>query len=164
MPLNSAQQFPLMAITQDGLSLSHSEQTEQLCAAGVRWVQLRMKKAEPNHWLTTARAFVAICQDYQAISIINDSVDIALETGADGVHLGKLDLDWITARQRLGPDHLIGGTGNNAEDADRARQAQCLAYVGLGPLRFTQHKENLAPILAFDGVVASAKRLTGRPP
>ncbi len=152
MPLELHQRFPVMAITQDGLALDHRAQAERLCAAGARWIQLRMKRAAPETWLATARDVVALCRAHGAICIINDSVEIALASGADGVHLGKLDLDWAPARARLGPDRLLGGTVNNAADAARARAVGCLDYVGVGPLRFTTTKENLAPVLGLDGV------------
>jgi len=141
-----------MAITQDGLALDHRAQAERLCAAGARWIQLRMKRAAPADWLATARAVVGICRAHGAICIVNDSVEITLASGADGVHLGKLDLDWAPARVRLGPDRLLGGTVNNAADATRARAAGCLDYVGVGPLCFTATKENLAPVLGLAGV------------
>jgi len=141
-----------MAITLDGLALDHRAQTERLCAAGARWIQLRMKRAAPETWLATAHAVVSICRAHDAICIINDSVDIALACGADGVHLGQLDLEWSAARQRLGPDRLLGGTVNNAGNVARARATGCLDYVGVGPLRFTTTKEKLAPVLGFAGV------------
>jgi thiamine-phosphate pyrophosphorylase len=141
-----------MAITQDGLSLDHVAQAERLCAAGARWVQLRMKNAASDVWLATACAVVATCRAHGAVCIVNDSVEIALAAEADGVHLGKLDLQWHEARRRLGPDRLLGGTVNNATEAAQARAAGCLDYVGVGPLRFTATKQNLSPVLGLAGV------------
>jgi len=152
MPLELQQRFPVMALTQDGLALDHCEQAERLCAAGARWIQLRMKNAAPDGWLATARAVVAICRTHGAICIVNDSVEIALAADADGVHLGKLDSDWREARRLLGRARLLGGTVNNSADAARARAADCLDYVGVGPLRFTSTKKNLAPVLGLVGV------------
>src|ERR1700720_4134827 len=117
MPLDPTH-FPVMCITQDGLPLTHAAQAARLCAAGARWIQLRMKNVAPDAWLATAREVVAICHAHGALGIVNDSVDIALAAGADGVHLGKLDLDCREARRRLGPLGIIGGTVNNADDAD----------------------------------------------
>jgi thiamine-phosphate pyrophosphorylase len=152
MPLEAQQRFPVMAITQDGLALSHREQAERLCLAGARWIQLRMKRAAPDTCLASARAVVSVCHAHGAICIVNDSVEIALASGADGVHLGKLDLAWPQARARLGPDRILGGTVNNAADAARARADTDLDYVGVGPLRFTATKENLAAVLGLTGV------------
>lgn len=152
MPLDSRQFFPVMCLTQDRLPLSHVEQAERLCAAGARWIQLRMKEAEPAVWLATARQVVAVCRAHGALCLVNDSVDIALAAEADGVHLGRLDSDWRGARLRLGPQRILGGTVNDAADAGRALVAQCLDYAGVGPLRFTANKKNLAPVLGLGGV------------
>ena len=152
MSLDSAQYHPVMCITLDGLTLGHAQQAEQLCSAGARWIQLRMKHAVPDVWLATAREVVAICRAHSAVCIINDRVEIALAAGADGVHLGALDLDWSEARRRLGPRGILGGTVNHHADVARARAAGCLDYVGVGPLRFTATKQKLAPILGLAGV------------
>jgi thiamine-phosphate pyrophosphorylase len=163
MPLDPRQRFPVMAITQDGLPVDHVAQATRLCAAGARWIQLRLKHAAPAPWLATARAVVAACRAHGALCIVNDSVDIALAAGADGVHLGKLDLAWSEARARLGPGRLLGGTVNHADDAARARAAGCLDYVGVGPLRFTTTKQNLSPVLGLEGVRDLVARLGDLP-
>lgn len=152
-----------MCLTQDGLPLSHAEQAERLCAAGARWIQLRMKAATRDAWLTTARAVVAICRAHGAVCIVNDDVEIALASGAHGVHLGKLDLDWHEARRRLGPGKILGGTVNNSADAARATAADCLDYVGVGPWRFTSNKKNLAPVLGPEGVRTLVAQLGALP-
>ncbi len=161
--LDRAKQFPLMCLTQDALPLSHEEQARRLCAAGARWIQLRMKGAKADAWLATARAVIAICREHGAVCIVNDSVDIALAAGADGVHLGKLDEAWRSARARLGVNRILGGTVNHAADAAKARASDCLDYVGVGPWRFTANKKNLAPILGADGVRALLAQLDGLP-
>lgn len=163
MPLDRAKHFPLMCLTQDGLPLSHAEQAARLCTAGARWIQLRMKNANAREWLGTARAVVALCHAHGATCIVNDNVDIALAAGADGVHLGKLDLDWCEARERLGPKLILGGTVNNATDAERAAESDVLDYVGVGPWRFTTNKKNLAPVLGAEGVRALVAQLDGLP-
>jgi len=163
MALEPSKRFPLMSITQNGVAMGHAEQAARLCAAGVRWIQLRMKDAPREVWLATAREVAATCRTHGAVCIINDNVDIAIEVGADGVHLGRTDLDWCEARQRLGPERILGGTVNYTWEADRAVKAGCLDYVGVGPLRFTRTKKELAPLQGFDGVCALLKILDGIP-
>jgi thiamine-phosphate pyrophosphorylase len=152
MPLDPTGRFPVMCLTQDGSALTHSEQAERLCQAGARWVQLRMKDAEPARWLEEARKAAGVCHSHGAILIVNDSVEIALACGADGVHLGNRDGDWQDARGRLGARAIVGASVTNADAARRAISAGCLDYVGLGPLRFTSTKRELSPVLGFDGV------------
>lgn len=163
MPLDPAHFPPVMALTQDGLALSHVDQARALTAAGAQWIQLRMKNAAPDVWLATAREVVALCHDAGALCTINDSVDIALASDADGVHLGKLDGDWIAARARLGPEKLLGGTVNYPDDATRAAASHALDYVGIGPLRFTTTKQKLAPVLGLAGIAALLPLLEGLP-
>ena len=102
MPLDPTRRFPVMCLTQDGLRIAHAEQAARLCAAGARWIQLRMKGAARPAWLAEARSAAEVCRRHGAVLIVNDSVDVALESGADGVHLGSLDGDWLEARRALG--------------------------------------------------------------
>lgn len=152
-----------MCLTQDGTGVAHSEQAARLCAAGARWIQLRMKGAPRGLWLGEARAAAQACRRHGAILIVNDSVDIALGSGADGVHLGALDGDWAEARSALGPDMILGGTVNDSGGALRAAESACLDYAGVGPLRFTTTKQGLAPVLGLGGVRRLIAELRGLP-
>jgi thiamine-phosphate pyrophosphorylase len=152
-----------MCLTQDGLAIGQVEQARRLCAAGARWIQVRMKGAAAEPWRATAAEVAAICRAHGAVCILNDSVEVALAAGADGVHLGREDLDWRQARAQLGPHRLLGGTVNDADGADRALAAGCLDYVGVGPLRFTATKRKLAPVLGLEGVRALLARLGDLP-
>lgn len=154
MPLDPSRRFPVMCLTQDGTGIPHAEQAARLCAAGARWIQLRMKGAARADWLAEAVAAVRACRTHGAVLIVNDSVEIALESGADGAHLGLLDMDWREARRLLGPDRILGGTVGSRADALRAAQCGCLDYAGVGPLRFTATKRKLAPVLGIGGVRA----------
>ena len=163
MPLDPSARTPVMCITMDGLALGHSEQVARLCEAGARWIQLRMKNAPRDGWLSEALQAVNICRRHGAVLIVNDDVDIAMLSGADGVHVGSQDMAWHEARRRLEPGMILGGTVNNAADADRAAAAGCLDYVGVGPLRFTGTKANLAPVLGLDGARDLLRLLGGLP-
>ena len=82
--------------------------------------------------------------------LVNDNVDIALELDADGVHLGKEDMNPLEARRILGYSKIIGGTCNTFEDVvDRFRQQ--VDYIGLGPFTYTTTKKRLSPILGLEG-------------
>jgi len=155
--------YSVMCITQDGLALSHEDQAERLCEAGARWIQVRMKNAEPQYWINTACAVVKICREHGAVCIINDSVAVAIAAAADGVHLGKEDGNWREARRELGRSMLLGGTVNNEKDAARAIKANCLDYVGVGPWRFTATKKNLSPVLGESGVRLLVAMMDGLP-
>ncbi len=163
MSLDPERRFPLMCLTQDGTGVPHSEQAERLCVAGARWIQLRMKDAADDVRLAEATRCAEACRRHGAILVVNDRVDVALECGADGVHLGSLDCGWQEARRALGPGRILGGTVNNASDARRARESGCLDYAGVGPLRHTATKRNLAPVLGPAGVAALIEALAPLP-
>ena len=152
-----------MCLTMDGLAMPHSVQASELCAAGAGWIQLRMKGSSRQAWLAEAKAAVDACRPHGTILVVNDSVDIALESGTDGVHLGSLDTDWREARRTLGPSSIIGGTVNNPGDGRRAVESGCLDYVGVGPLRFTATKRGLSPVIGIGGVRALVAELPGIP-
>ena len=162
MPLDPLP-FPVMCLTQEGAGMRHSEQAALLCAAGARWIQLRMKDASREAWLAEASATSAACRRHGALMVVNDSAAIALESGADGVHLGRHDGDWREARKKLGARRILGGTVNTPEEARQAVASGCLDYVGVGPLRFTGTKKNLSPVLGAGGVRQLIGELPGLP-
>ena len=163
MPPDPRMDFPVMCLTQDGLGLSHAAQAGRLCAAGARWIQLRMKGATSETWLAEAAATADACRGHGALLVVNDSVEVALASGADGVHLGGPDADWPAARRRIGDARILGGTVNSADDARRALASGCLDYAGVGPFRFTSTKRNLAPVLGLEGVRTLIDGLRGIP-
>jgi thiamine-phosphate pyrophosphorylase len=142
---------PLHCITWDASPLAHLEQVKQLLDAGANWIQLRQKKATEREKLQTAIAAAKLCQEYRAILIINDSPQICLESGANGVHLGLSDCPIPEARKLLGKDAIIGGTANTQLQALQRVTENC-DYIGLGPWRVTKTKENLSEILGEIGI------------
>jgi len=104
--------------------------------AGV--VQLRERSRSKNEVLKIAEELRKIIR--QATFIVNDRADIALATGADGVHLGQDDLPAEEARIILGPNAIIGVSTSNVEQALEAQRAGA-NYIGFGHLFPTQSKE-----------------------
>ena len=113
-------------------------------AAGVRLVQLREKDMGGRELYERALAFRRETEAAGALLIINDRLDIALATGADGVHLGQDDLP-VAAARRLAPDLIIGASTHSLEDALAAQEAGA-SYVNIGPIFPTQTKENVTPL------------------
>ncbi len=98
----------LYAITPDTDDLAGLLEKVGACLmGGARVVQYRNKIAEAPH-LPMASALSTLCRQYRTPLIVNDDIELALEAGADGVHLGRDDGDVAAARQKLGADHLIG--------------------------------------------------------
>jgi thiamine-phosphate pyrophosphorylase len=142
---------PIHCLTWDCSPLSHIEQVEQLLDAGANWIQLRQKKGTNTEKLQIAKKAVSLTQKYNATLIINDSPQIALESGANGVHLGLSDVPVEEARKLLGKNAIIGGTANTQIQALQRLRENC-NYIGLGPWKATRTKENLSEILGEDGI------------
>lgn len=140
-------------ITQDVPGRSHAQLAEEACAAGADWVQLRVKNTPCAEWKKIALETRAVCRRYKAKLIINDSMTLARDIGADGVHLGLSDFSTAEARKILGKDFIIGGTANTFADIVMHARAG-VSYIGVGPFRFTTTKEKLSPVLGLEGYAA----------
>lgn len=112
---------------------------------GASVVQLREKHLDEAAFLAEAERFTALCRRKGALSIINDRVDIALKSGADGVHIGQEDLAAGEARRILGPGKIIGVSAHSVEEALRA-QAAGADYLGVGAAFATGTKADARPI------------------
>jgi len=81
--------------------------------------------------------------------IVNDRADVALISGAAGVHLGQTDLPPVAARQILGPDRIVGFSTHNMEQALQADKLP-VDYIAIGPIFATVSKENPDPVLGVE--------------
>ena len=123
---------------------------------GVRLVQYRNKRAAPGLRLDQARALRALCSAHGATLIVNDDVDIALASDADGVHLGADDGCVAAARDRLGADKLIGvSCYDSIERAHEAKRAGA-DHVAFGSFFASQTKP--AALRAPISLLERAKR------
>ncbi len=139
-----------------------------MTGAGAKILQLRLKHASGRDFLLAARAVSAICHSHGTIFIVNDRVDIAMLSDADGVHLGQSDLPLAQARALLGAEKIIGISTHKIEQAREAERGGA-DYIGFGPMypgglkntREAQGIENLRsirkavaiPIVAIGGIV-----------
>lgn len=140
----------LQFITHESERLSIPEQVRLAIEGGCRWIQLRMKHATDEEVAAMAREITPICKETGTILVIDDRVEVVMETKVHGVHLGKDDMDPAKAREYLGPHAIIGCTANTAADI-LALAPLDIDYIGLGPFRFTTTKERLSPVLGLDG-------------
>ena len=137
-------------ITHENQRFGYVEGAEMALRGGCKWVQLRMKDATDNKFLSIGRKVAALCRSYNATFLLDDRVHLVAELGADGVHLGKNDMPISEARRILGNEKIIGGTANTFADVQHLA-AQGADYIGCGPFRYTPTKRNLAPILGLEG-------------
>jgi thiamine-phosphate pyrophosphorylase len=109
------------------------ELARAMLEAGARIMQLRLKNAATRDFLGAASAIAAMCREAGALFIVNDRVDIAMLSDADGVHLGQNDLPLEVGRRLLGPGRIIGVSTSNV-DLARAAEAGGADYIGFGPM------------------------------
>jgi len=109
-------------------------QAEQALQGGVRLLQFRDKDAGYKKALKRAKALRQLTLAYDARLVVNDSVQMAVESGADGVHLGRADGSIAEARALLGPDRIIGVSCY--ADPERARRlaGEGADYLAFGSL------------------------------
>ena len=141
---------PIYYISQGTTIADHLSNIKLVCEAGCRFVQLRIKDVDMMTLIPAAEAAQAICERYGAQLIINDHIEVAKNVNAAGVHLGLQDATPAEARIQLGENAIIGGTANTLDDC-LAHIKAGVTYIGLGPFRFTQTKEQLSPVLGIAG-------------
>ena len=113
--------MPLYAVTDrawlGGKTLE--EASEAALRGGATILQLREKDLPHDAFLREALALKALCARYDVPLIVNDDVDIALECGAFGVHIGQHDAPAAEVRRRIGPDMLLGVSAQTVDQAVR---------------------------------------------
>lgn len=117
------------------------EQIEDALRGGVTLVQLREKDLPQPDFIREAAQATALCHRYGIPLIVNDSLEVALESGADGVHVGIEDQPVAEIRRRVGKGFLIGATAKTVEQA-RAAQAADADYLGVGAVFPSPTKKN----------------------
>lgn len=117
----------------------------QALQGGVTFVQLREKQADPGELRQLARELAALCAAAHVPFVVNDDVAAALDTGADGVHVGQDDMACAEARRALGPDRIVGVSVQTVQQALQA-QAEGADYLGVGALMPTATKPDAADV------------------
>jgi thiamine-phosphate pyrophosphorylase len=125
---------------------------ELALAGGACALQLRAKQLSDRAWLELARDLRARCARHGAAFWINDRVDIAVLSEADGLHLGQDDLPVLEAR-KLAPRLKLGVSTHSPEQV-AAAAAQGITTVGFGPIFATHSKERPSPTVGIAGLSA----------
>ncbi|TGY95998.1 thiamine phosphate synthase [Petralouisia muris] len=121
------------------------EKIEAALKAGVDYIQLREKNISSAEYLLRAKRLREMTEKYHTRLIINDRLDLAALSGADGVHLGQEDVPVKDARRFLGPQGIIGATAKTPEQAKKAMEDGA-DYLGVGAWFFTETKKDALPI------------------
>jgi thiamine-phosphate pyrophosphorylase len=117
------------------------EQIEAALKNGVTMLQLREKSLSEDAFAAEAFPVKKLCRQYNVPLIINDSVNVAVKIGADGVHVGMEDQPVAAIRRQMGKDFIIGATAKTVEQAQAAQRAGA-SYLGVGAIFPSPTKKN----------------------
>jgi len=120
-------------ITESACRRPWLEAAEEAILGGADCLQLREKTLESGELLRRAVQLTDLCHRHGVLCIINDRPDVALLSGADGVHVGQEDLPAIQVRKLVGIDKIVGVSTHRIEQAEQAARDGA-DYIGVGPI------------------------------
>ena len=134
----------LYAVT-DRAWLKEGESLYSVCREvleqGATFLQIREKDLDENTFEQEAEQLRALCEEKAVPFVVTDSVEIALECNADGVHVGQSDIKGRDIRAMIGPDKILGISAGTVEEAVAAEKAGA-DYIGVGAVFATSTKKN----------------------
>ena len=143
------------------LTTSELEAARKLADAGVRLIQYRNKRGSSRELLQASSALAAELVPRGALFFVNDRPDVALLSGANGVHIGQSDLPVAETRAVLGQGKLLGVSTHNLEQFRAAAETDA-DYIALGPVFATDSKANPDPVVGTV-MIREARKLTKKP-
>lgn len=137
------------------------ERVARAIAGGARLVQYRDKSGDRALRLRQARALAETCRAGAALLIINDDIQLAADSGADGVHLGQDDADPAEARRRLGAQAIVGVSCYDQWPRAARAVEQNADYIAFG--RFFPSRTKPQAVQASLDLIRRAKQQLGVP-
>ncbi len=128
---------------------THVELAEKAISGGADTIQFRQKTGTTKELIEIATAMKRVCAHMGAAFIVNDRIDVAIASEADGVHLGQDDFPVQLARKLLGEDAIIGGSAATPEEIETAIRDGA-DYVGFGPIYPTGSKDDAGEVTGTD--------------
>ena len=128
---------------------------------GISMIQIREKLGDTQALVEQAKSIKSYLSGKNIPLIINDRIDIALKSGADGVHLGQSDLPPEDARELLGPKAIIGLTVNSLAQLEKGDQSTA-DYLACGSVFPTVTKKNISAIWGIEEL-SKARKMTSKP-
>lgn len=126
---------------------------EAAIAGGVTLVQVRSPDVFGRSFVEEARALKALLKPHGIPLIVNDRIDVALASDADGIHVGQSDIDPADVRAMLGPDRIIGLSVHSETEWQASQGSiRSVDYLGVGPAYATSTKQNAASAIGPGGI------------
>ena len=124
---------------------SLASQVKRSLENGTTFLQLREKNVEKDEFLKIAIEMKALAQEYRVPFVINDDVEIAKKSDADGVHIGQGDMPADEARKLIGPEKILGVSVRTVEEALGAQRSGA-DYIGVGAVFTTDTKKDASGV------------------
>ncbi len=155
--------FPPLYVIMDAalLGVPAAELAGQLASAGAELIQYRDKEGSSRRLYETCRGLARRLDGLPVRLIVNDRADVAMLTGAGGVHVGQDDLPPAAARAIVGPYRLVGFSTHTFEQV-READATSVDYIAFGPIFPTTTKAAADPTVGVEGL-RQARALTRKP-
>ena len=149
---------PIYPITDKKLANrpTHLSILKDLVRGGAELVQVRDKHTPASELLPDLVQCVEFCSVRKVRLIVNDRCELALSSGAAGVHLGQEDVTPEEARAVLGPESIIGFSAHSLAQV-RGCQHRHIQYIGFGPVYATATKGDAAPAAGLDGLARACR-------
>ena len=155
--------MPRLYVILDAARMRQSSEVtaRQLIDVGVRALQYRDKRGAAREFLREATALAEMARPGGADFFVNDRPDIAVLSGASGVHVGQDDLSVEQARALVGAERWVGVSTHN-EEQFRAALLTTADYIAVGPVFATKSKENPDPVVGLE-FLRKMRSLTAKP-
>lgn len=118
------------------------EQVKEALENGVTCVQLREKNLDEASFIEEAKKISVLCRQYNIPFIVNDNVNVAIASNADGIHIGQEDMGLKDVRKIVGENMIIGISAHTVEEAKFA-QENGANYIGIGAVFETSTKNDV---------------------
>ena len=143
----------LYLVTDRGLCGNRSleDVAHKALIGGAACIQLREKDVSTRFFVEEAQRMKSLTARFRVPLIINDRIDVALASGADGVHIGQDDMPYVQARRLMGPHAIIGLSVETWDDVLEA-EALDVNYLGVSPVFETPTKTDTKGSWGFAGI------------
>lgn len=140
--MNSLKENLLLYVVSDRSWLGDNtleDELEKAIQGGATFIQLREKNLDFDEFLNQAKSVKSLCEKHNIPFVINDNIEVAIKSNANGVHLGQSDTQLLKARKLMGDDKIIGISVQSVSQAIDAEKNGA-NYLGVGAIFDTKSK------------------------
>lgn len=136
-------------LTQDLPNLSHAEQAQMACQAGVNWIQYRCLSKSDEDMVPEIHQVASICDDWGATLILTNHYHLMDQVDTQGVHIEDMDADLSAIRDIITDEKTLGASATNLDRILSLQKNGFADYIGYGPFAHTDTKPNNYSLLGY---------------